>query len=314
MLGLEPGQSKANMLKTEEKPQQDAGQAEVTALIRLVGTRVRAARKGAGFSQRELSERSGVSTRYLAQLEGGEGNISIALLKQIALALDLPVEALITAPDPESAEITHLTALYRKADADTRARALHLLDPARDQGRKAERICLIGLRGAGKSTLGELLAQDFGMPFIELNARIEARIGVPVGEIIALYGEEGYRQIEAETLEQIIAEHDRLLLAVAGGIVSSAQTFEQVLTRFHTVWIKAQPAEHMERVRAQGDLRPMAGNPQAMAQLRQILKAREVHYTKAAYQLDTSGKTIQTSRAELNQLLRAHNVVTASPA
>jgi len=291
------------MLKEAQKPSEKA-----LSLIQLVGTQVRAARTGVGFSRRELAERSGVSMRYLAQLEGGEGNISIGLLQQVATALELPIEALITETTSQTAELRHVTALYQKADVATRARALQVLDPTRERKSKAERICLIGLRGAGKSTLGALLASDLGVPFLELNTEIEARIGVPVREIIALYGEDGYRQIEAETLNKIIATHERLVLAVAGGIVSSPQTFDNVLTDFHTVWIKAQPSEHMDRVRAQGDLRPMAGNPQAMEQLRQILKTRERHYAKASYQLDTSGQNIQTSRAELNALLKAHNI------
>ncbi|WP_432817074.1 helix-turn-helix transcriptional regulator [Sulfitobacter sp. JB4-11] len=299
------------MLTKTDRNSGDVTQAQVKALIELVGSHVRAARIGAGFSRRELSERSGVSTRYLAQLEGGEGNISIGLLQQIAIALELPIEALLTESDPENAEVAHVSLLYQKADAATRARVLEVLDPAHERKSKAQRICLIGLRGAGKSTLGALLATDLGMPFVELNTRIEARIGIPVGEIIALYGDDGYRQIEAETLAQIVAEHDRLVLAVAGGIVASKQTFDTVLRYFNSVWIRAQPAEYMDRVRAQGDLRPMAGNPQAMEQLRQILKAREIHYSQATYQLDTSGKTIQTSRAELNALLLAHRV--ASP-
>lgn len=291
------------MLKEAQKPSEKA-----LSLIQLVGTQVRAARTGVGFSRRELAERSGVSMRYPAQLEGGEGNISIGLLQQVATALELPIEALITETTSQTAELRHVTALYQKADVATRARALQVLDPTCERKSKAERICLIGLRGAGKSTLGALLASDLGVPFLELNTEIEARIGVPVREIIALYGEDGYRQIEAETLNKIIATHERLVLAVAGGIVSSPQTFDNVLTDFHTVWIKAQPSEHMDRVRAQGDLRPMAGNPQAMEQLRQILKTRERHYAKASYQLDTSGQNIQTSRAELNALLKAHNI------
>jgi len=291
------------MLKEAQKPSEKA-----LSLIQLVGTQVRAARTGVGFSRRELAERSGVSMRYLAQLEGGEGNISIGLLQQVATALELPIEALITETTSQTAELRHVTTLYQKADVATRARALQVLDPTCERKSKAERICLIGLRGAGKSTLGALLASDLGVPFLELNTEIEARIGVPVREIIALYGEDGYRQIEAETLNKIIATHERLVLAVAGGIVSSPQTFDNVLTDFHTVWIKAQPSEHMDRVRAQGDLRPMAGNPQAMEQLRQILKTRERHYAKASYQLDTSGQNIQTSRAELNALLKAHNI------
>jgi XRE family aerobic/anaerobic benzoate catabolism transcriptional regulator len=300
------------MLETQRKLGDNDPAAQVTALIQMVGTRVRGARKGAGFSQRELSERSGVSTRYLAQLEGGEGNISIGLLKQISIALEAPIETLIGEADSQHPDVEHILSLYLKADPTTRAKVLQVLDPAQGRKSKAERICLIGLRGAGKSTLGNLVAQDLGMQFVELNAQIEDKLGMRVGEIIALYGEEGYRQIEAETLDQITSEHDRLLLAVAGGIVSSTETFTHVLKYFHTVWVKALPAEHMDRVRAQGDLRPMAGNPQAMEQLRQILKAREVLYAQAGYRLDTSERTIQTSRAELNDLLLTHKLASPS--
>ncbi|MFK7876302.1 MAG: helix-turn-helix transcriptional regulator [Paracoccaceae bacterium] len=301
------------MVGSKIAPSQIDAQESVRALMGLVGRRVHFLRKGAGYSRRELSELSGVSNRYLAQLEGGEGNISIGLLQQIALALETSIDALVLQERQGDAESAHVASLYQKADKAARARVMQVLDPIAARAAKANRICLIGLRGAGKSTLGALIASDLAIPFIELNTEIEAQVGVPVREIIALYGEEGYRQIEADTLTTIIQEHDQIVLAVAGGIVASAQAFERVLLNFHTIWIKAQPAEHMERVRAQGDLRPMAGNPQAMDQLRQILRTREEHYAKAAYQLDTSGKPIQTSRAELNALLQTHNVVKSTP-
>jgi XRE family aerobic/anaerobic benzoate catabolism transcriptional regulator len=278
--------------------------AQVSELIERVGTRVRDARKMASMSRRELSERSGVSPRYLAQLEGGQGNISIGLLQQVALALGLPIEALVGADDTAA----HVATLFANADAATRAHILQTLEPKRED--KAQRICLIGLRGAGKSTLGPKIAKDLGVPFVELNAEIARKAGIPISEIIALYGEEGYRQLETETLDHIITQHARIVVAVAGGIVSSSDTFQRVLRCFHTVWIKAQPSEHMDRVRAQGDLRPMAGNPQAMQHLEQILRTREVQYAQAAYQLDTSGKSIDASHSELNTLLRQNNIAT----
>lgn len=291
------------MLETIEKLRDEATDAEVDALIRLVGTRVRAARGDLGLSRRELSERSGVSPRYLAQLEGGEGNISIGLLKRIAVALDVTVDALVSEGHDTSVGELEIAALYARADERTRTRVRQFLDPERQRRERAERICLIGLRGAGKSTLGARIARDFDMAFVELNAEIEKSAGIPVAEIIALYGDEGYRQLEAETLDRISTEETRVVLAVAGGIVSDAQAFNRALERFHTVWIKAAPEEHMNRVRAQGDLRPMEGNPQAMAQLRQILKSREAHYAQAAHQLDTSGKSVEASHAELHALL-----------
>lgn len=277
--------------------------AAVDTLIRTVGQRVQAARKAARMPRRELSERSGVSPRYLAQLEGGGGNISIGLLKRIALALDVSLEALVCDDDPATTEALELATLYCSADTSTRARVRAVLDV--DGSDKAQRICLIGLRGAGKSTLGARVAKDLGMPFVELNREIETRAGIPLAEIIALYGEEGYRRLETECLEQIAQDHGRLVLAVGGGIVASEATFASVLSRFHTVWIKADPSEHMDRVRAQGDLRPMAGNPEAMSQLRQILSSREAHYARADYQLDTTKETVDVSVAKLRALLGA---------
>ena len=302
-------QAALRSIETGKSDISDGPDAQVDALMQLVGDRVRAARNDLGMSRRELSERSGVSPRYLAQLEGGEGNISIGLLQRIAIAIARPIDALVALDDALTDDLAEVSALYRTADAATRARALQVLDPARQRAEKAQRICLIGLRGAGKSTLGPLIAARFDLPFVELNKEIEAKAGIPIAEIIALYGEEGYRQLEADTLGSIIALHDRLVLAVAGGIVSGAGAFAEVLARFHTVWIKASPAEHMDRVRAQGDLRPMAGNPEAMIQLRQILKAREAHYAKAAYHIDTSGKSIDASLDEISDMLEVDAVV-----
>lgn len=294
-----------------------SGQAEdmdtiVQNLIHQVGRRVRQVRADTGIARRELSERSGVSPRYLAQLEGGEGNISIGLLQKVALALDTTIEALMLPDDLLATEAATVSALYRSADAVTRNKVLQILDPDRLRDQKAERICLIGLRGAGKSTLGVHVAADLGLPFVELSRRIEETVGMPMAEVIAFYGQDGYRDLEAEALSEIIASQDRMILAVGGGIVSEQKTFDTLLTRFHTVWIKAAPSEHMERVQAQGDLRPMAGNPQAMIQLRQILKNREPAYARAEHVLDTSGRSVESSRTELRELILAHRIVAAS--
>lgn len=289
----------------------DAG-VSVALLIQHVGSRVRKTRKSLGMSRRELSERSGVSPRYLAKLEGGDGNISIGLLKKVALALETPAEAFLMDDDPEGTELRQITSLYRRADAATRARVLQVLDPERMQAQKAERLCLVGLRGAGKSTLGAKISEEFGAPFIELNREIEANAGMPVGEIIALYGQEGYRQLEADTLSKIVETHSRAVVAVAGGIVSEEDTFYRLLSRFHTVWIKASAGEHMDRVRAQGDVRPMEGNPQAMIQLREILKAREAFYAQADLVLDTSGKSEDASHSELSALIQTCEILKPS--
>lgn len=283
----------------------------VSALISLVGRRVREARKSQRLSRRVLSERSGVSPRYLAKLEAGDGNISIGLLKRVAVALSVPMDAFLIDEGPLAEEVRQMAELYRRADAATRTQVMQVLDPDRMRAQKAERLCLVGLRGAGKSTLGAGVGAALGMPFVELNAKIEEDAGMPIGEIIALYGQEGYRQLEADTLSAIVDDYPRAIVAVAGGIVSEPDTFHTVMSRFHTVWIKAAAGEHMDRVRAQGDMRPMAGNPQAMIQLRQILKAREALYAQADHQLDTSGKSVEDSKAELIALIRDTQILGA---
>jgi len=170
-------------------------------------------------------------------------------------------------------------------------------------------VCLIGLRGAGKSTLGAAVAHALGVPFIELNRAIETAGGMPIAEIMALYGPDGYRQLEADALDRIVAEQTRAIVAVAGGIVGEADTFERLLDRFHTVWVRATPEEHMARVRAQGDTRPMAGHPQAMAQLRLILTGREAEYGRADAVLDTSGASVSASTAALSALIDQHGFI-----
>lgn len=276
---------------------------QVSGIIELAGRRVRAARKQAGVSRRVLSELSGVSQRYLALLESGEGNISIGLLQQVAIALNCPIQSFLIDDDPMAIEAARIAALYSRADTDTQARIMQVLDPAQQRLIKAERICLVGLRGAGKSALGALIGESFSLNFLELNNEIEQAAGMPVAEIIGLYGPEGYRELEAECLNNIIESKDSLVLAVAGGVVLDNDTFSKLLSRFNTIWIKASPDEHMERVRAQGDMRPMADNPQAMMQLRQILKSRDAMYRQADYHLDTSSKTLEESHSELKQLI-----------
>lgn len=286
--------------------------AQIDALLGHVGHRVRSLRQDQRLSRRELSERSGVSARYLAQLEGGEGNISIGLLKRVSLALDISLDQLLGEGDPLSREAATVAGLYRSSDAATRTKVMQILDPERLRAHKAERICLVGLRGAGKTTLGTALAQQMSAPFIELNKLIEQNAGMPVGEIIALYGQEGYRELEASALGGVVDSHRRVVLAVAGGIVADQASFATVLGRFHTIWVKAPPSEHMERVRAQGDLRPMAGNPQAMQQLMQILKSREALYGQADHVLDTGGKLVEASKQDLRQLVDQHRLLTAA--
>lgn len=271
-------------------------------LLAQVGQRVRRARDMAGFSRRVLSERSGVSPRYLAQLEAGEGNISIALLARVAGALDRPVAWFVgddeAAFDSDLSEMARLLAMAPHSLREE-IRARLGARPATRDGR----ICLIGLRGAGKSTLGRLAGEALGMTFIELNREIEALAAMPVAEIQALYGPDGYRRLEAEAIEEIIARPGPLILAVAGGLVAEPATYERVLGAFHTIWLRASAQEHMDRVRAQGDTRPMAGHPAAMERLRTILADREHLHAQAEATYDTSGETVETSTAALVQLI-----------
>jgi XRE family aerobic/anaerobic benzoate catabolism transcriptional regulator len=278
--------------------------AAVEALIRRVGERVRKARELRGIPRRVLSEISGVSPRYLAQLEAGEGNISIGLLQRIASALDYRIEWLTGDDDPWTSQTVQAADLFRVADADLRARVMALLAPGPAETQRARRICLIGLRGAGKSTLGALAGAELGIPFVELNREIEEQSGMPVTEVLALYGQEGYRKLEAQAVSRVISTHETMILAVAGGIVAEPETFKTLLAHFHTIWLRASATEHMARVRAQGDTRPMAGNPEAMEQLRAILTSREALYDRAEAQLDTAGRRPQDSLADLLALIR----------
>ena len=286
-------------------------QTAIEDVIKTAGIRVKTERKNQRLSRRELSEKSGVSPRYLVQLESGTGNISIGLLKSVALALDLPMGSLLDETSSSSAhdDRDKVMRLYDKADHATRSRILNILDPEGAHHHKAARVCLLGLRGAGKSTLGTMLSQQFNITFMELNTLIEEKAGMPTAEIVALYGQEGYRTFEAEALENVITSHENIILAAAGGIVSNQDTFERLLSTFHTVWVKALPEEHMERVRAQGDHRPMEGRPEAMLQLKHILESREQHYRQAQYILNTAKKTEKDCLDELAYLLTSNHII-----
>lgn len=288
----------------------------VRSLMTQVGDRVRRARERKGLSRRALSDRSGVSQRYLAQLEAGSGNISIGLLLRVAVALDHRIEWLVGQDESDqdescqdesgSSEPLRVARLYRAAGTEQRRRVLHLLDPDVAPAPRARRVALIGLRGAGKSTLGRRVGAALAMPFVELNQDIEQQAGMPVAEIMALYGGEGYRRLEQQALRRVIERHDSLILAVAGGIVSDPATYGLLLRQCHTIWLKADPEEHMARVRAQGDERPMAGNPQAMADLRSILTSRTDLYARAESVVDTAGRSPEASTADVLAAIRRH--------
>jgi len=187
---------------------------------------------------------------------------------------------------------------------DVASRLLRDFGPEEDARR--QRVALIGLRGAGKSTLGAKLGQEMNAPFVELDREIETDTGMPLAEIFSLYGQSGYRAIEKRTLERVVQEYDRAVLSVGGGVVSEKETYDYLLSHCFTVWIKARPEEHMSRVMEQGDFRAMAGNPKAMEDLRRILQAREPLYQKADLSIDTSGIPVEESFVKLKAVLQAN--------
>ncbi|MEX0343375.1 MAG: helix-turn-helix transcriptional regulator [Rhizobiaceae bacterium] len=285
--------------KTTSRGEARSGEDQAERFVALVGQRVRQARQQKAISRRALSELSGVSQRYLAQLESGAGNISVALLYKISSALGYTPDRLLGPDDPWDPESADFLRLFRAAGADQRQKAMAILNPVGPAESRLARVCLIGLRGAGKTTLGKHLAQDLSVEFVELNHIIEEQSGMPIAEIMALYGEEGYRRLERQAVDSVIDSHDKVVLSVGGGIVSNAETFAGLLRHFHTCWLKARPEEHMNRVLKQGDRRPMAGNPQAMEDLKSILTSREALYAKADVMVDTSEQSVRQSRADL---------------
>lgn len=273
-----------------------------------LGTRVRELRNRRGMTRKVVSREADVSERHLAQLEAGEGNVSVVLLQRIARALNVSLVELF-APDGEEPVEKRLIQRFLERLPSHRLEDVVfrlMRDFGHEEKVRRTRIALIGLRGAGKSTLGARLAAETKARFVELDSEIEKDTGMPLGEIFSLYGQSGYRAIERRTLERVLKEQERAVLSVGGGVVSEKETYDFLLSNCYTVWIKAQPEEHMSRVVAQGDFRVMAGSDQAMDDLRRILEAREPLYRKADLWLDTSGSTVEESFAKLKAELQAH--------
>ena len=272
----------------------------------FLGQRVRELRSRRGMTRKQMSREADVSERHLAQLEGGEGNISVVLLQRIAVALHVPIANLFVQQTEEAAKKKLIQGFLERLPEHRLEEVVSRL--SRDFGQEEQmrrmRIALIGLRGAGKSTLGSMLAKETGDRFVELDNEIEKDTGMPLGEIFSLYGQSGFRAIEKRTLERMLNENERAVISVGGGVVFEKETFSFLLSHCYTVWIKAQPEEHMSRVLAQGDFRPMAANNQAMEDLRRILEAREPLYRKADLLLDTSGTSAEVSFAKLKAALQ----------
>ena len=279
-----------------------------TEYLKALGERVRSERARRGVTRKQLAQSAYVSERFLAQLETGHGNISIIRLRRIAHALELGVERLAQERNEEVPEIAGTIALLEKLKPEERRRAQSMLLEkfgVKSEEERRGRVALVGLRGAGKSTLGALLAERMGAPFIELDRRIEQESGVKLSAVFDLYGPAGFHRMEREALERVVETNERFVLATGGSIVNEPETFSRLRSACYTVWLKAKAEDHMQRVIAQGDKRPMAGSQWAMADLRKILAGREPLYEKADASLNTSGKTLKQAAAELAAVVKA---------
>jgi XRE family aerobic/anaerobic benzoate catabolism transcriptional regulator len=282
------------------------GKAAVAAFLEAIGREVRSNRAKRGMTRRQLAHASATSERYLAQIESGAGNPSVSVLRAIALALDLPIAALLPQAGARSAALGAILDLLAQVPegewpALTKLIEGRLARPG--EADRARRIALVGLRGAGKSTLGQKLAEHLGWPFIELDRVVEGDYGARISDLVEMAGTATFRRHEKSALERVIATNAQAVITTAGGIVSSRETYALLLRRTHTIWIKARPEDHMGRVMAQGDFRPMAQNRAAMADLVAILEARRGDYARAEAELDTAGDSVERSFAKLLQLV-----------
>jgi len=238
------------------------------AYLARLGERVRAWRGEQHMTRKQLAAASGVSERYLAQLEAGQGNMSVLLLRKVARAMGASVERLVREDDGQQ-----------------------------------KPIALLGLRGAGKSTLGAKLAEALKAPFVELDREVEKEAGAPLGEVFALYGQDAFRRFERRALERVLAEYPQAVIATGGGLVTDPGTYELLLERCRCIWLKAAPEEHMSRVIAQGDMRPFKGRSAALDEIRKLLADRDRLYGRASSTVDTSGKTVRQSLADLRRVI-----------
>lgn len=267
-----------------------------TEFLTALGERVRALRARRGLTRKTLAAAAEVSERHLANLEYGTGNASILILQQVANSLQCSLAELVGDPTTANPEWLMIREQLAHADEATLRRVrVAIGDVLGDTAGKnrSQRIALIGLRGAGKSTLGQRLSDDLGFPFVELNRDIEKLAGCGVHEIQALYGLNGYRRYERRALEAVNESHPQAVIAIPGGLVSDTATFSLLLSTCVTVWLKAEPEDHMQRVIAQGDMRPMSASKEAMDDLRQILKGRNAFYSKADVTINTSAQSLE---------------------
>jgi XRE family aerobic/anaerobic benzoate catabolism transcriptional regulator len=281
---------------------------EKNPFLAALGERVRALRSRRGMTRRAVALAAEVSERHLANLEYGEGNASILVLLQVAGALQCSLTELIGDVTTSSPEWLLIRELLEQRDEAALRRARIAIGEALGTGGSNPtanpRVALIGLRGAGKSTLGQMLADDLGFPFVELSREIEKFAGCSISEIQALYGMSAYRRYERRALEEAVQIYPEVVIATPGGLVSDPATFNQLLSYCTTVWLQADPEDHMKRVSAQGDLRPMAASREAMDDLKSILSGRAAFYSKAQMKLDTSAQPLEPTFLALRAMVR----------
>lgn len=277
-------------------------EADIEELTGVVGSRVRSVRSRRGLTRKNLAFHSDVSERYLAQLERGTANVSLALLSRIANALGVRIGSLLPEQEESCIKYPPLGELIDTFTPEVQEKAFKLLRSAFSPGQGVYRgVALIGLRGSGKSTLGELLAKHFQVPFIRLQNVISQLAGMDIGELISLTGQGNYRRLELQALQQTVTDYRHVVLETGGSLISEAETFRMLRDHFYTIWVRALPEDHMNRVIEQGDMRPMAGSQQAMDDLKLILDERESDYRLANFEIMTSGQTIEQSLEVLIQ-------------
>jgi XRE family aerobic/anaerobic benzoate catabolism transcriptional regulator len=296
-----PCRPSAGRIKTRRADPQDI------AYLHTLADKIRDARAQRGMTRSALATDSGVSLRFLAQLEGGQGNPSILVLRRIASAMGFPPDDLLSNDPPPAIDRILLTRMLKQLSNDDIVKArrlltqhlgLHTINEA-----KKPYVALVGLRGAGKTTLGRRLAEHREVPFFELDREVEREYGATIGEILQLHGQPGYRRFERESLQAVLSKYPAAIIETGGGLAADPETLPLLLEHTLAVWVRALPEDHMQRVIDQGDRRPMARSREAMHELKDILKAREPFYRQAHLQLMTSGKTADQSFQELLELL-----------
>lgn len=270
-----------------------------------LGRRLRGLRAKAGVTRKQLAAMSDTSERYLAHLEAGTGNPSLGILTALAGALDVAVAELLPLGGERNELHERAAAGMRRLTGDRLSAVMQWIDSSGAQsGKKGGRVVLIGMRGAGKTSLGQAVAERLGAPFVEMSKEVEAAYGDNIGLLIELGGQSALRRYEREAWESLCARHGRAVIAASGGVVADGPLYERVLESAHSIWLEAAPDDHMGRVMAQGDFRPMANGRGAMADLKAILAARASDYARADFRLDTSGQDFDATVARLEQLCR----------